>query len=620
MNLKKHRFTKSKKVRHHTSGQRTFASAQAHAILNGLIVAAVAVFISFYFFLTPMNPQSISFWLTVIIALFAFAAFKSLTIVGEAAGRMQDQASGDKTWQDICGSEGRLFILPMIVIVGLLLAALIGSPIFSAQKYASILSVKDAVFSDDLSESLGTDSIALMDTASARMLGDREIGSLSNVVSQFNVSDDYTQIDYKGKPVKVSALDYAGFFKWIGSKSEGVPGYVTVDPVSMSASYAECEQPMIYVPSAYFHQDAARYIRFHYPTLLLGNLHFEIDEQGQPYYVMSIYRNTISLFGGKTAAGAIILNPSTGELTRYALADVPNWADVVVDGDLLCEQYNWSGTLQNGFMNSLVGKKGCKRVTTYKADEDDENDDVPVSDYGYVSKNGDIWIYTGVTSVNGDSSNIGFLLANERTGEAHYYSIAGADEKSAMSAAEGEVQEKGYQASFPSLINVDGHPTYIMVLKDASGLVKLYAAVNVEQYNIVTTASSQSECLNRYKQLLGIGSDETSSETNDNANSSNNSNSNDGNGNNIGNNNNSYCGSSTDVQEPTIADTETDMTISDIKYIDINGNTYIYLIGEDDTIYRAKAASHEDMLLLKKGDSVHITASGKDIVTCEKQN
>ena len=142
----------------------------------------------------------------------------------------------------------------------------------------------------------------------------------------------------------------------------------------MSASYVECKQPMIYVPSAYFHQDAARYIRFHYPTLLLGNLHFEIDEQGQPYYVMSVYKNTISLFGGKTVTGAVALNPSTGELTRYTLSDVPNWIDDVIDGDLLCEQYNWSGTLQNGFFNSLIGKKGCKRVTTYEADEDDENE------------------------------------------------------------------------------------------------------------------------------------------------------------------------------------------------------------------------------------------------------
>lgn len=421
------------------------------------------------------------------------------------------------------------------------------------------------------------------------MLGDREIGSLSNVVSQFNVSDDYTQIDYNGKPTKVAALDYAGFFKWIGNKSDGVPGYVTVNPVSMSASYVQCSQPMTYVPSAYFHEDAARYIRFHYPTLLLGNLHFEIDEQGQPYYVMSVYKNTISLFGGQTVTGAITLNPSTGELTHYALSVVPNWVDVVVDGDLLCRQYNWSGTLKNGFMNSLIGKKGCKRVTTYEANEDDENDDVPVSDYGYVSKNGGIWtIQVSHPSMVTAPILVSYLPTSEPVRPIITVSPV-LMKNHAMSAAEGEVQEKGYQASFPSLINVEGHPTYIMVLKDASGLVKLYAAVNVEQYNIVTTASSQTECLNRYKQLLGI---ESGSADNNNNQPDNSTSTDNGAPNNV-------TGSS-DVSEPTVADAETNLTITDIKYIDINGNTYIYLISENDTLYLAKAASHEDMLLIEK--------------------
>lgn len=102
-----------------------------------------------------------------------------------------------------------------------------GSKALNAKKYASILTVKTSAFKEDLSESLSTDSIALMDTQSARMLGDREIGSLSGVVSQFDVSDDYIQIDYCGKPIKGSTLDYAGFFKWINNRKNGVAGYVS---------------------------------------------------------------------------------------------------------------------------------------------------------------------------------------------------------------------------------------------------------------------------------------------------------------------------------------------------------------------------------------------------------
>ena len=96
MNIKKN----YSKKRH-----QSYASAQAHAVINGLIGVIVIAFISFYFFLTPLNPQSIAFWLTLIIALFVFAALKSLTICSAAAGRMQDQAAGQKNWKDVCGHE-----------------------------------------------------------------------------------------------------------------------------------------------------------------------------------------------------------------------------------------------------------------------------------------------------------------------------------------------------------------------------------------------------------------------------------------------------------------------------------------------------------------------------------
>lgn len=570
------------------------AKLRLQSALAGGIAAAVILFISYYFLLTPLNPHAPTFWITAFLATLAFALLNHFTFALGCQGYEGEMADGKSSWRELAERRSLLYFIPLILAAFTILAAVSGIPAFHAGAYASLLKVEDAVFEEDLAETLGTDSIALMDTMSAQMLGDREIGSLSNVVSQYNVSDYYTQIDFNGSPKKVAALDYAGFFKWNNNKEQGVPGYVTVDPVSMSAAYQECASGMIYVPSAYFGQDAARHIRMHYPTVMFGNLHFEIDEEGHPYYVASVYEKTISLFGGKTVKGAIILDPVTGGLTDYDLANVPVWVDVVYDGDLICEQYNWYGTLQNGFVNSMFGKKGCKRVTTYYSDEEEESDDVaPASDYGFVAKDSDIWIYTGITSVNGDSSNIGFLLANERTGETHYYEIAGADEKSAMAAAEGEVQEKGYQASFPSLINVDGNPTYIMVLKDASGLVKLYAAVNVEQYNLVTTASTQTECMNRYRSLLGLGGAAMED------------------------------GSTADIEqtpeEPITATDEAVIRIRDIRYITINGNTWIYLIDDNDRLYRAKAAEHEEMLLLQAGDTAAITYAGKEIVTCTKK-
>lgn len=544
------------------------------------VAAAIVFWLGLYLFCPALNVHSLGLWVLINVALWVFM------IVERIARGCKDFGWSNEIKKT--GSKGRtkstrkfnfnikFYWIPIAFSALILFLGLIGLTAFNATSYAAIMTVKESDFSTDLSESIGTDSIALMDTSSAQMLGDREIGSLSDVVSQFDVSSDYIQIDYNGKPVKVSALEYVGYFKWQNNKESGVRGYVTVDPVSMSAAFHQCEG-MKYVPSAFFAEDARRHIWTKYPTLMIDNLHFEIDESGKPYYVASIIEKTIGLFGGKTVSGCVVLDPVSGEIVKYDLTQIPQWIDVVFYGDLICEQYNWYGMFQNGYMNSVFAKKGCKQVTTYYTSDEEEADDSPVSDYGYVAKDGDIWIYTGITSVNGDSSNIGFLLANERTGESRYYSIAGADEKSAMAAAEGEVQEKGYQASFPSLININGNPTYIMVLKDSGGLVKLYAAVNVEQYNIVTTAATQAECINKYKAALGIEDDEIVDA----------------------------------VEEKTI-------TIASIKFIDIDGNTYIYLIDEGNAIFKAKAAAHEDMLLLNAGDTVKIAYSGNTITSCEK--
>ena len=542
-----------------------------------------------FVFCPAINLQNPGLWVLAAVTIFIFLfvtrlmqGYQDFVLAVKAKSSRKDKAN--PTWRPTPRQRMGSYV-PYLIPVGILLvmglAALFCSPAFNATRYAEILPVAQSDFATDLAESVGTDSIALMDTASAQMLGDREIGSLSDVVSQYDVSWDYTQIDYNGKPIKVAALDYAGFFKWFNNSNVGVGGYVTVDPVSMSAAFHRCEG-MKYVPSAYLMQDAWRHLWTKYPTLMMDNLHFEIDESGKPYYVASVIDKSIGLFGGRTVSGCVVLDPVTGETVRYGVDEIPRWVDVVFHGNLICEQYNWYGLYQNGLWNSLFAKKGCKQVTTYTVSdvaEEDIEDDAPVSDYGYVAKDGDIWIYTGITSVNGDSSNIGFLLANERTGESRYYVIAGADERSAMSAAEGEVQEKRYQASFPSLINIDGHPTYIMVLKDSGGLVKLYATVNVEQYNLVTTAATQAECIAKYKALLGIDAPVA------------------------------------DGNEGTAAA----ITIASIHHIVIDGDTYIYLADAEGHLYKAKAADHEEMLLLKQGDTVDVTLSGNVILTCKKK-
>ena len=381
------------------------------------------------------------------------------------------------------------------------------------------------------------------------MLGDREIGALSDVVSQFNVSYDYTQIDYNGKPIKVSALEYAGFFKWMNNKKSGATGYVTVNPVDMEASFVECAG-MKYIPSAYFGEDAVRRMWSQFPTLMLENLHFEIDEEGNPYYIVSCMKPHVGLFGAMDVSEVIIFNPCDGTSEIYPVSESPAWIDNVYDGTLACQKYDWYGTLSGGFWNSVIGNRDCKMTT---------------DGYGYIVRDDDVWYYTGVTSVTSDESNIGFILTNARTGEYKYYPIIGAEEYSAMGAAQGEVQEKGYVASFPSLINVEGQATYIMVLKDENGLVKLYALVNVENYSIVATGDSQASAKQAYLEELA------------------------------------KRGVITEEELPAPETKTADLTVTAVRLATVGGETVVYITAEDGTVYRGALATDESLILVTEG-------------------
>lgn len=539
---------------------------------------------SYYFFLPALNIHSAGLYVYVII----FLLLPAMLLLFLSAALSKSPRS--KTIYSRLG--GFTAVLCLLIALLPVLFLWFNSSMFHAKKYASILSAEEYDFSEDIDETAALNKIALMDTDSARILGNREIGGLSNVVSQFEVSYDYTQIDLGRFPAKVAALEYAGFFKYLANKKDGIPGYVKVDPVAQNADYITLDKSMHYVPSSYFQKDLMRHLRFQYPTKIFRNPHFEIDEEGNPYYIASVVDYTIGLFGGKTISGAVICDPVTGDSSYYPVGEIPVWADVIFDGDLLTEQYNWNGTLSGGFFNSIMAKKGCKKCTeTTTADSQEE--EITASDYGYIAKDGDIWIYTGVTSVNDDASNIGFLMVNERTAEAHYFAVAGADENSAMASAEGEVQEKGYQSSFPSLINVNGQPTYVMLLKDSNGIAKLYAMVNVEQYNIVATASTLDDCMLSYERKLSGNQSENKEDTD---------------------------GTAPDVDSPETAGQPSGMVvipsyskdelvtrsfaIKGIQYVEIDGNTYVYLTGGDGAIYKQKFADNEQLVLLNVGDSV----------------
>ena len=515
-----------------------------------LFVIFAAVIGGFYYAYFPaINIHLEIFWTTLIVVFLSLAIILGAkSSISQMVGRLSKKPSiKEFSW------FAKLCSVLVIVCVGVLIVgSALGATLFRSRAYANLLPVDKREFTEDIEQSDQVTDIALMDTESARIFGNRKIGSLSDVVSQYEIEADYTQISIKGQPMKVSGLKYASFFKWWNNRNSGVPGYVQVNPVNSEAKYVKLTKPMKYVPSAYFNYNLQRHVQLTYPTKIISGYKFEVDDAGNPYYICPTMTARVGLFGGIDVNGVIICDPIDGECKYYAIGDCPSWVDSVYDGHLLTKKYNWHGMLSGGYINSIIGQKGCKQAT---------------DDFGYKIIGDDVWVYTGVTSANGDQSNIGFVMMNQRTSEARYYQVSGAEEHSAMSAAEGEVQEKGYKASFPSLINVLGTPTYIMVLKDAGGLVKLYAMVNVEQYNIVATATSQTKVFEEYKTLLAS---DGKLETEEN-----------------------------DLKEDTI-------TVQSVEYIDTDDGTMVYIKDTNHQVYKQAFKEDESLIRISAGDVLHV--------------
>ena len=378
--------------------------------------------------------------------------------------------------------------VPFFLAAGLLALAVVGGVaswvVFRAGSYQKLLTVQSGDFSSEIAE-VAYDRIPMLDKDSAEKLGDRKLGELSDMVSQFEVSEDYTQINYHGRPVRVTPLRYGDIIKWFNNRSAGLPAYLIIDMVDQSVDVVRLDEGMKYTTAEHFSRNLYRHLRFAYPTYMFEEPVFEINEDGTPYWVCAKKEKTIGLFGGTDNNGAVLVNAVTGE-SEY-LTEPPEWVDHVYSAELIIEQYDYYGQYHNGFWNSIFGQRDVTVTTDC---------------YNYLAEGDDVYLYTGVTSVGGDESNVGFLLSNQRTKETKYYPCAGATEYSAMDSAEGQVQNLRYTATFPLLLNVAEQPTYFMALKDASELVKMYAMVNVNQYQIVATGATVAECESNYRQML----------------------------------------------------------------------------------------------------------------------
>ncbi|WP_317854949.1 CvpA family protein [Chakrabartyella piscis] len=502
--------------------------------------------VMYYYYLPAMNIHSQETWMffttmaVVAVVVNAFSIVQVLFLNGEPEKRAEYRNKYKK-----------FIVIPIGLAVIYFGGTLISSPILRASSYSELLNVQSGDFTEDITE-VDYSKIPILDSDSASRLAEREMGSMVDMVSQYEVSAYFNQINYLDKPIRVTPLKYGDVIKWITNRSTGIPGYISIDMTTQDVELVRLEDGIMYSPAEYFGRNLYRHVRFNYPTAMIYSTKFEIDEEGTPYWVCAVEDKTIGLFGGTDIIGAILVNAQTGEHQYYDVADVPNWVDQVYDASLLVAQYDYYGTLKNGFINSMFGQRDCLQST---------------EGYNYIALEGDVWVYTGVTSIGADESNVGFVLMNCRTKETKYYLISGAKEISAMSSAEGQVQHLGYTATFPILLNIAGEPTYFLSLKDAAGLVKQYAMVNIQKYQIVATGDTVGDCEAAYRNLMQ--------------------------------------GSGIETATPVVESHEVEGIITVLADIVVDGNTvYLMQVEDDETLYQVVAKDHMEIVTMSVGDQV----------------
>lgn len=438
-----------------------------------IVVSLVFAFILYYFMLPPLNIHSIAFWAYILI-ITSFYLFISICTV--SINKLETIINKRKV---VDKSSTKLYMIMscslIVAIFLIILINMINSPVFMAKSYYERINITNGDFANDVSL-VDFEKLALLDKDSSQKLGDRVMGQMTDLVSQFDVSNLYTQINYNDSIIRVTPLEYSGLIKYFTNRKNGVQGYITVNSVTGEANLVRLDKGMKYMPSALFGEDLYRKLRFSYPTEIFGEISFEIDEDGKPYWIVQLLKyKAVGL--KKEVSGVVVLDPVDGSSKKYNVNEIPTWIDHVYSADLIIEQVDDWGKYKNGFFNSIFGQKEVVMTT---------------EGYNYLAMNDDVYLYTGITSVVSDESNIGFILTNLRTKETKLYNVAGAEEYSAMASAEGQVQQMNYTSTFPLIINLNGKPTYLMSLKDNAGLVKMYAFVDYTDYQkVVVTDSSE---------------------------------------------------------------------------------------------------------------------------------
>ena len=505
-----------------------------------LIFTLIVSALYFYIFLPILNPAHQSYYVFIGVIVLSFYLIST-------------SLENSKSVIDEISKKARKILMAVLIFsVGIFaILKVISSPFFFAKSYSNLIERQEGIFKDDV-KPINFNQIPVVDKETAERLESRKLGEIGGeLVSQYDIDPTYTQINVKGKPFRITPITYSNIIKWFTNNSKGLNYYISVDMVSQNTSLVKLEKPIYYSFSDKLNRNIERHIRLKRPTYIIGEINFELDDEGNPFWVASVLKPTISVVGGMDVSKVLVIDANSGKIDEYEKGEIPSWIDRAYPSEMIEKQLTYNGVYKGGFLNRYIKQTGVTK---------------PTKGYNYLSIGEDIYLYTGLTSVLSDKSNIGFVLVNLRTKETKFYPVSSAEEFSVMESAQGSVQEKGYTSTFPILINLNNRPTYFMNLKDEAKLTKLFALIDAQKYQSVAVGSDINEVVKNYNKL------------------------------------------NSDLIDPSAENNLTlEITLKEIKEINLEGNTIFYFTSEEDNlIYIAPVNIAQDLIFGKAGDKVKI--------------
>lgn len=453
-----------------------------------LNVALALFFFLGYLINAPLlNPLYADGAFTLLIVISAFIAINSPSAL--AGIKFQSSQFGRVNVSvDTKAKSFQKLVVTLVALWAIFFVLLFASsPLFNYKAYRDqIGSPTLSEFSEEI-QFVDLSQVPIVDEALAYSLADKKLGENPGMGSQVFLGRPVIQ-QVNGELVWIVPLQHSGFFKWF-QNMDGAAGYIKVSATNLQ-DIEFVASPIKYQPNSYFFDDITRHLRVVKGYIFEGvtDYSFEIDDQGEPYWIITTYSNNW-LFALPEATGVITLNASTGETQKYTIDTVPDWVDRVQPEDFIYNQLNNQGTFVHGIFNFS------------------NKDKFMTSDQETIIYNdGNCYLFTGLTSVGADESSIGFVMVDMVTKQSQLYQISGTTENKAMESAEGEVQQYGYRATSPIIINHNGIPTYFITLKDNGGLIKQYAFVSVTDVTTVGAGESISVALRNYDNKLGSSS------------------------------------------------------------------------------------------------------------------